>query len=234
METKNYQEQLFSQIGFLDLAKSIRDYEQDKNKVLFKNSYFLSSDSLKNADQGYGKELVSKLLMGASIPEGLLQIVKDLVFPAGQISDSTWKYFQDYRFDGKILLSPGPLLPSGLKGNFLYEIVAEDFFLDLISKPVNSLIGLLEGYCRHWEEILKLGVKAYYLPKHHYELFIYLESEVARYYGVDNSTDVSVKTGKNVFNGYRFTGLIDEVPFNDTFIEKVKDIANNIAKSTHE
>jgi hypothetical protein len=233
--TKNdFQMQLLSQIGIMDLADGLLNFENDHIKAIEKRLYLLSSDNiLKDGNEAYTNILVNKLLNNAKIPKGLLNLIKDNT-PAlsSRISASTWDYFYNYEFNGNISITPTFNIPVQLEGNFLIEIIAEDVIIDIISKPVNLLIGMIEHFTKIWTKILNSGAKTYYLPKHHAELPIYVESEVARFYNVEDTAIVAKKSPNSIFNGYRFVGLIDTYPFDLKLVNSAIVLANQMASST--
>jgi hypothetical protein len=234
MTTADFQKQLLSQIGIMDLADSLLIFENDRIKAIEKSFYFLSSKNvLKTGDEAYTNVFVNKLLNNAKIPKGLLDLLKDNT-PAlsSKISASTWDFFYNYEFNGKISISPTYNIPVGLEGNFLIEIIAENVIIDIISKPLTLLIGMIEQFATLWRQILNAGAKTYYLPKHHAELPIYVESEVARFYNVEDTAIVAKISPNFIFNGYRFVGLIDNYPFNLKLINSAVEIAIQTATST--
>lgn len=234
MNTKDYQLRLLSQIGFTDLSQSIINYQKNPNQTIFENSYFLSSNVLVDSLHGNLINLIEKLLFEMKIPEIILNFLRDYFFSNGKITNQTWDYFYDFTFEGVIKTTTGSNKPLGLQGNFLFEVVGPDFFLDIISKPINALIGVVEHFVKIWKKLRENNVNSYYLPKHHDELFIYIESEIAGFYGCPNVKAVAIETGTKVFNGYRFLGVIDSLPFKKDFFEICKISALKIAKSTYE
>lgn len=117
----------------------------------------------------------------------------------------------------------------------LMLIIAENVIVDILTKPLNMLMGFIEHMASFWKQDLKLVPLTYLLPKHHSELFLHIEAHIAAYYGVQKPFDTGVLTETaNVFIGYRFIGIIDKYPFNKTFHEIALKAALHQAQSTME
>lgn len=234
MDKKSFQRQIFSQIGISDLAEALIQFEEEKANATGLMSYCLASGILDHASDATALKMLNMLLDDAKIPNELLDILRYYTALPKSISQDTWEYFYNYTFTGKIETSftvpDGGMDPSA-KPMFL--IIAENCIIDILSKPLNMLLGYIENMALHWKKAKAIGAQTYFLPKHHSELFLFIEAHIADFYGAKNAFEVGVvPETSNVFIGYRFIGIIDKFPFNQTFHQIAKQSALHQAAST--
>lgn len=234
MDKKSFQRQILSQIGMGDLAEALIQFEEDKTNANVLMSYCLGSKILDNANDAAALKMLSMLLDDAKIPNELLDILRHYTALSKSISKDTWEYFYNYTFTGKIETSfPAPNGGMDPSAKPLFLVVAENCILDILSKPLNMLLGYIENMALHWKKVKSIGAQTYFLPKHHSELFLFIEAHIADFYGAKNAFKVGiVAETSNVFIGYRFMGIIDKFPFNQTFHQIAKQSALHQAAST--
>lgn len=235
MERMNFQSQILSHILVTDLSDSLLSFEEDKENATKIVPYILASNTLNDAQDANALALLTELLTNMRIPHQILDILRLYTRLGDKISQTTWDYFYNYAFTGRIetkfQVDTSGLAPGARP---LFAIHAEDAIVDTLQAPLNMLLGFIEHICSTWKELKAIGAISYYLPKHHSDLFIYIEGHVADYYGAMHPFDAGIATGqKNVFNGYRFVGVIDEYPFDDGIIDMAKKIAFSQAQSTN-
>jgi hypothetical protein len=234
MDQKSFQRQILSQIGMGDLAEALIQFEKEKANATGLMSYCLGSRVLDNANDATALKMLNMLIDDAKIPNELLDILRHYTALSKSISKDTWEYFYNYTFTGKIETSftvpNGGMDPSAKP---LFLIVAENCIVDILSKPLNMLLGYVEHMATHWKKVKAIGAQTYFLSKHHSELFLFIEAHIADFYGAKNAFEVGVITETfNVFIGYRFVGIIDKVPFNQKFYQIAKQSALQQAANT--
>lgn len=234
MDQKSFQRQILSQIGMRDLADALVQFEEERSAATGLMTYCLGSSVLDNADDATALKLLKMLLDEAKIPKELLDMLRYYTGLSKSISDNTWKFFYDYEFTGRIETSfPTPSGGMDPSAKPLFLIVAENCMIDILTKPLNMLLGNIEHMATLWKKIKESGSQTYFLPKHHSELFLFIEANIADFYGAKNAFDVGVlPASSNVFMGYRFVGIIDRVPFNQSLHQLADQSAFNQAKST--
>ncbi|MGY4384058.1 hypothetical protein ACVWYN_001084 [Pedobacter sp. UYP24] len=235
MERIDFQRQILSQILVTDLQNSLLSFEENKENATKIVPYVLASNTLDDAQDANALALLTELLSNLRIPHQILDILRLYTRLGEKISQVTWDYFYNYTFTGRIetkfQVDTSGLTPGARP---LFAIIAEDAIVDILHAPLNMLLGFIEHICSTWKELQAIGAITYYLPKHHSDLFIYIEGHVADYYGAMHPFDAGIATPqKNIFNGYRFIGVIDEYPFDARIIDVAKQVAFNQAQSTN-
>jgi len=221
MDQLSYQRQILSQIGLRDLSNAVKQYQRDRKNATAYMVYILGSGVLDNANDSDALLLLNQLLEGAAIPKETIDVLRYYTDLDKQINSSTWDYFYNYRFTGRIetefKLNPGynTMDPTA---KHLFMVECESCIIDILTKPLNMLLGFIEHMAKHWKKVSSLPMQKYYLPKMNSDLFIYIEGHIAQYYGALHPFEVGVYSDvSNVFNGYRFTGMVDRFPFRENF-----------------
>jgi hypothetical protein len=233
MIQESFQRQIFSQIGMADLANALIGFETSRENATTLMVYCLGSAILDTAEDANALMLMSRLLDNAKIPRELLDLLKNHGAVEKEISEETWDFFYGYSFTNRIQTTftvPDLMDPSA---KALMLISVENVIIDILTKPLNMLMGFIEHMASFWKRDLEVVRLTYFLPKHHSELFLHIEAHIAAYYGVQKPFDTGVITDtSNVFFGYRFVGIIDKYPFNKTFHEMSVQAALHQAQST--
>lgn len=245
METAAFCREISSWLDPFVLVQSAYRYANDNRSALAKTSLVLRSNVLDSGAEGSLNELVNQYLSGFSIPKETLLLLKAV---AANIPDVSWEWLEQLRFSGKIELDPPVSYEAPWKPVLL--IREADAVIDIVHQPLMMLVKSVSGLAQTWKKMVE--IERYYFQKtvdddlskfkpsaflqhsSNGQLGVYLESQVAKAYGIAHTEEAGMLNDKyGPYVDYRAVNMcIPQLPIDPNLVEISKSAARIQAANT--
>jgi hypothetical protein len=203
--------------------------ETNISNAFIRASICIISEILKpNNDGGYSA-LVADFLEQFRISHGLLEILSLTNVPV-KITDNTWKWLREIRFEGKIVTIDGSDRKYPPKTILVVE--ERDCIADLLFQPLNFLVETVSRIVEQMGKVKDISV--FLNPLSPGPFFTYIESRVWSALNMKVAGNAPLTDGVTVNNRYRAVTVIGNPPISRDHLYGIRQIAKGLAAETLE
>lgn len=232
MDKAEFSRQVSSYIDFNTIKRTLMSYTENKEKVMGESAYFLGSQNLSSNEDWGLYNLVCDYLSEFRIPEESISLVEKLE-KEGLIDQEAIHWLKNYRFTGKLIKNPEisndfnrlPVQPIIL-------LIAEQCIIDILSIPINFLIGAVEDFSLTWRKV-ESQMSVFFEPSSPSELLVYLEKQVALSSKNLKIVSPGSKFGDNIYVGHRYVCATSDLPMEPKTFNLARIYSHQQAISTY-